>query len=88
MAKRDVSRLSSRKIQDRSLALLLIGLALFMPPIGAAFTVDATIAGLPAPLLMLFFVWSLLIAGAAWLARRLLASDDAMTSGPPSEGGR
>lgn len=83
MAKRDKSILSSRKVRDRSLALLLIGLALFMPPLASAYTIDVKIGGLPVPLLVLFCVWAFLIAGAAWLARRLLASDEATASPPP-----
>ena len=63
--------LSRRKAQDRSIALVLTGLVLLLPPVGAIALLDANILGLPLPLVYVFTVWAVLIAGGAVLARPL-----------------
>ena len=64
-----------RKTRDRALILLLIGLALLMPPLAKIFQIDAKLAGVPATLIYLFVVWAVLIIGAARLARPLRDAD-------------
>lgn len=68
-------QLSRRKLRDRSIALLLAGIVLLMPPVVGISLVDGKIGGVPVPLLYVFIVWALLIAGAAVLARPLRDSD-------------
>jgi len=76
-------QLSRRKVRDRSVALLLIGIACLMPPIAGIALIDEDIGGLPVPMLYLFTVWALLILGAALLARPLRDSEDTgSTTGP------
>jgi hypothetical protein len=69
-------QLSRRKVRDRSIALVLAGSILLMPPIIGISLIEGTIGGLPAPLLYVFIVWSGLIAGAAALAGPLLDTED------------
>ena len=64
-----------RKARDRSIAPLLVGVVLLMPPLIGVSLVDGAIAGLPIPLLYVFAVWAALIAGAAALARPLQNSE-------------
>lgn len=52
-----------------------------MPPLAGISLIDEKIAGLPITLIYIFLVWALLIAGAAFLAGRLLDSNQsALTS--------
>lgn len=67
--------LRRRKARDRSLALLVLGLAMSLPPLAGLFQLDAKLAGLPAALVYLFVLWACLIAGAAMLSRSLGAGD-------------
>ena len=60
--------LSRRKAQDRSIALLLAGFVLLLPPTGAVALLDVDVFGLPLPLVYVFSVWALMIAGGALLA--------------------
>ena len=64
-----------RKARDRSIALLLVGVVLLMPPLIGVSLVDGTVAGVPIPLLYVFAVWAALIGGAAVLARPLQNSE-------------
>lgn len=61
--------------KTRSLALFLplSGLFFLMPPAVLAFSMPASIAGVPIIILYIFAVWGFLIIGAAWLAHRLAA---------------
>lgn len=77
---------SSRKTRDRSIVLVLLGTALLMPPIAGVFLIDGMIAGLPIPMLYVFTVWILLIAGAAALSRALREGEDAGRSVDIGEG--
>lgn len=61
----------ARKIRDRSLVLLVIGLVLLMPPVAPLFHIDSKLFGLPATLIYLFALWAALILGARLLARPL-----------------
>ena len=67
---------SNRKARDRAFILLIVGLALLIPPIAGMFQMDMRVAGIPFTALYLFVVWGLLIAGAALLSNKL--KDDAM----------
>lgn len=69
---------STRKARDRSLALLLVGTIALMPPIAGIFLIDGTIFGVPFTLIYVFFVWALLVAGAAALSRTLRDSDETL----------
>lgn len=51
-------------------------MVLLMPPFVGIALVDGNIFGIPIPLLYVFVVWTLLIIGAATLARPLRDSDD------------
>lgn len=85
MTARPDQQLLQRKARDRSIALLLIGCALLMPPIAGLSLIDGKIAGVPVPLLYLFFVWILLIAGAKYLSRPLRNGDE--TPAPGADAG-
>ena len=74
-------RISGRKIRDRSIALLLVGIMLLLPPIAGMSHVDSKIGGVPVSLLYVFVVWAFLIAGAAALSRPLLDSQSTAPSG-------
>ena len=68
-------QLRRRRARDRSLALLLLGLALLLPPMAYLFQLQWTLLGAPATLIYLFVVWAGLIVGAAWLSRQLQDDD-------------
>lgn len=57
--------------QQRSLALTLLGLVLFLPPLVLLFMTDRILFGVPVVYLWLFGVWLLLILAGRVLARRL-----------------
>ena len=71
-------QLSRRKVRDRSIALLLVGAVLLMPPIGALSLIDGHIASIPIPIVYVFVVWILLIGGTALLSNRLQEYDDSI----------
>ncbi len=73
--RRTSSQIRRRKARDRSVALLLLGGVLLMPPIGAIFRLDTTVLGVPFPLAYIFVVWVLLIIGGASLVKALQDSD-------------
>ena len=60
-------QLARRKIRDRSVALLLVGVVLLMPPMVRIAQIDTTVFGLPFALVYLFSVWGLLVIGGALL---------------------
>jgi len=62
---------SNRKARDRAFILLIVGLALLVPPVARIFQLDLRLAGIPFTALYLFVVWGLLIAGTAALSKRL-----------------
>jgi len=68
-------QLARRKIRDRSVALLLLGIVLLMPPMVRIAQIDVTVFGLPFALVYLFSVWALLVIGAVLLARPLRDSE-------------
>jgi hypothetical protein len=55
---------------DRTLALFLLGLALFTPPLLAVFSIDGRWLGIPALYLYIFLAWSGLILLMGLSARR------------------
>ncbi len=81
-------QLSRRKLRDRSIALLLAGIVLLMPPVVGISLIDGKIGGVPVPLLYVFIVWAMLIAGAAALARPLRDSDKTTAAAGPSDAER
>ena len=72
---RGTSQVRHRKARDRSVALLLLGGVLLLPPIGAIFRLDTTLLGVPFPLAYIFVVWVLLIVGGALLVKALQDGD-------------
>lgn len=67
----EIRRASYRRAQERSVSLLIVGLAVLMPPLARIANIDIAIWGFPAQFVYVFFVWALLIFGAATLARPL-----------------
>ncbi len=65
-----------RKLLDRAIILLLVGIALLMPPLAGIFQMDFRIFGIPVTLLYLFLVWGLLIGCAALLSGPLQRKAD------------
>ncbi len=80
MADRAHLQLSRRKLHDRSIALVLVGTVLLMPPLVGVALIDGNFGGIPVPLLYVFAVWTLLIVGAAALSRPLRDSDEFASS--------
>lgn len=76
-------QLARRKIRDRSVALVLVGIVFLMPPMVRIGLIDVKIFGLPFALVYLFSVWGLLVLGAALLARPLRDSEKA--AAPPAD---
>lgn len=74
--------LRGRKVRDRSMVHLMVGLVLLMPPVIGVSLMDVRIAGVPAPLAYVFGVWALLIVVALVLAGPLSSSE---TSSPPPD---
>lgn len=73
-------QLLRRKVRDRSIALVLVGTVLLMPPIGGLARIDGTVFGIPIPLAYMFGVWAALIVGAFLLSRPLRDTDKPLTS--------
>ena len=73
-------QLSRRKVRDRSIALLLLGIVALMPPMAGISVTGGEFAGIPVPVLYVFGIWLALIVGAAILARPLLDSDESVSS--------
>lgn len=71
-------QLARRKIRDRSVALLVLGIVLLMPPMVRIAQIDTSVFGLPFALVYVFAVWALLVVGAAFLARPLRDSEKAI----------
>lgn len=69
------------KARDRSIALVVAGTALLMPPLVGVSLIDASLAGMPIPLVYVLAVWAALIAAAAALARPLQTSETTASPG-------
>lgn len=59
-----------RRRAEQSVALFLLGLVCFTPPLLGIFGMPERVFGLPVLYLYLFAVWGALIALAAWIAGR------------------
>ncbi len=89
MADKDVTQSPGRRARDRSMVILIVGVALMMPPIGTVVLMDELLFGLPLPLLYIFVVWAGLIIGAALISGPLRDSETKTpnpTGGRPSDG--
>lgn len=86
MSKRPAVPYPQRKVRDRSIALLIAGATLVLPPVGIIALVDGKIAGIPVAVVYIFTVWALLIVGAMRLARPLQETEDGAP--PPEPPGR
>lgn len=62
---------SSRNAREKSVILLVLGLALLLPPMAGIFQMDTKVFGVPVTLIYLFAVWAGLILGARLLSRHL-----------------
>lgn len=71
-------QLSRRKTRDKSVALLMIGIVLLMPPIVRTSLFEGSIFGIPFTVFYMFGVWAFLILGAAVLSPHLRESDKAL----------
>jgi hypothetical protein len=70
-------RTRPRRIAERSVALFLLGLVCFTPPLLGIFGMRERVLGLPVLYLYLFAVWGVLIALAARIAGRRRGDGDA-----------
>lgn len=86
MPDQKITQLSGRRARDRSMAILLVGIAMVMPPFAQVVLVDASLFGLPIPLLYIFTVWAALIFGAAVMAGPLSAAGTPAASQPQGDG--
>ncbi len=66
-----------RRSAEKSVALFLLGLVCFTPPLLGIFGMPERVFGLPVLYLYLFAVWGALIALAARIAGRRRGDDDA-----------
>lgn len=85
MADHENPYLSHRKVRDQSIALVIVGTVLLIPPVAAISLIDGNVGGIPFPLLYVFVVWILLIAGAAAISRTLQSGDDSASTADTSE---
>lgn len=74
-------QVTRRKMRDRSIALVLVGIVALMPPVAGMALIDGSLAGIPIPVLYVFVVWTALILGAATLAPALQEQDETMAPG-------
>lgn len=79
-------QLSRRKTRDKSVALLIVGFILLMPPIVRTSLFEGSIFGIPYTVFYMFTVWALLIIGAAIMAPRLLNNEKSRHDDPTSQG--
>ncbi|MEM1044958.1 MAG: hypothetical protein AAGL24_02355 [Pseudomonadota bacterium] len=78
-------QVTRRKMRDRSIALVLVGIVALLPPVAGMALIDGTVAGIPIPVLYVFIVWTALIVGAAALAPALQEQDETGTPGGSDE---
>ncbi len=78
---------STRKARDRSFALTVGGVVFLMPPIAAIFLVDGTLFSIPLPLVFVFTIWIVLVAGAFILKPALQAAHDLESPAPNTPDG-
>lgn len=76
----------ARKNRDRAGVLVIVGALCLMPPLVGAFPNELRLAGVPLDAFYVFAVWAVLIAGTAWLARRL--GDDTPSGAAPDRSDR
>lgn len=81
-------QLARRKIRDRSVALLVLGVVLLMPPLVRIALIDTTIFDLPFALVYLFSVWGILVIGTGLLARPLRDSEKPVQPDAPAGNGK
>ena len=69
---------------ERTLALFLLGLLLFNPPLLSLFSIDRFLADLPLLYLYLFVAWGLFIALIGWTSARIGAAPTGYRASPPA----
>jgi hypothetical protein len=67
--------LRQRRGQERQLALFLLGIALFVPPILLIFNHPTRVLGIPSLYLYIFMAWAVLIGMTVFVARRIRLDD-------------
>jgi hypothetical protein len=60
-----------RKLESAALFTTILGALIMLPPLATLFQLKQRFFGIPAEVIYLFLAWSLLIAAAFWLGRRL-----------------
>lgn len=71
----DTAAFKTVRTYEAAMALPIIGLALFSPPLIGLFASDAGVFGVPMIVAYLFAAWVALLFGAYLLARRLKRAD-------------
>ena len=83
--------LSEPRMRERLMAVFLLGVMLFTPPVLAVFNKATRVLGLPALYLYLFMAWGIVIALVALTVRWVDSGDDFAESnqeGTAKENGR
>ena len=73
--------------QERLIALFLLGVLLFTPPLLGVFNSSARVLGIPTLYLYLYVAWTLLIVLMALVIESSDADDDAVGAVEPQSGG-
>ncbi len=73
---------------ERTLALFLLGLLLFNPPLLSLFSKDRFLAEVPLLYLYLFVAWGVFIALIGFTSRRFGTTSSGERGPPPAEQGR
>lgn len=76
---------SRRKALDRTIALLVFGIATLMPPLVGLSLVNVSILGMPLPLAYVTVIWIVLIVGTAVLSRTLRDADGTAPPTSPAD---
>lgn len=63
--------MSHSKLQSAALFFTIFAAMLLLPPLVLLFNYKARLFGLPAEMIYLFLVWTMMVAGTAWFAYRL-----------------
>ncbi len=77
--------MDERTIGERWMALFLVGVLAFSPPLLLVFNVRATLFGIPALYLYMFFVWTMIIAVAALISTRSSRGKGESNPSPPKQ---
>ena len=76
------------KTRDRSIALLILTVVMFFPPVGMVSLIEVNLGGIPMPVAYLFAVWILAIIAALLLADPLQKTDASDAHRPSNDDNR